>query len=472
MSRGITIRHCSIYDVGRAGINISEGTFGGHVIEFCDVLDTVRETGDHGSFNSWGRDRFWHLKGAPKDELPQLALLDCEKTIIRNSRWRCDHGWDIDLDDGSSNYEIYNNLCLRGGLKLREGFHRKVYNNIIVNNGFHPHVWYENSGDVFTRNIVMAAHRPAGGMPKGKWGKQVDENFFAGSEADRLKFAKNSCDQNSISGDAKFIDPAKGDYRVMADSPALKLGFKNFPMDQFGVQRPDLKKIARTPDLPTPKDFSKISKKTPAADNQHYWQSASIRPIGKEEFSAFGISKEEGGLQFVNVPAGSLAAKAGLQKDDLLQAINGTKIKSLKELAAATNPAKGPLLKLSIIRDQKPMQINMLLYVYFKVSNTVDPKNIMADSGNATPAEITRVTAKPDTKNEPLTALHDGKLAKNYGPVFSNGIENGQYKIELAQPKDILAIRTWTHNMNGSRGAQRYVLYLNSGPHKKIDAVN
>nr|MCU0875294.1 right-handed parallel beta-helix repeat-containing protein [Pirellulaceae bacterium] len=59
MAQGISVRHCSIYEVPRAGVNISEGTFGGHVIEFCDVFDTVLETGDHGSFNSWGRDRFW-----------------------------------------------------------------------------------------------------------------------------------------------------------------------------------------------------------------------------------------------------------------------------------------------------------------------------------------------------------------------------------------------------------------------------
>ena len=59
MAQGITVRHCSIYDVPRAGINIGDGCWGGHVIEFCDVFDTVQETGDHGTFNSWGRDRFW-----------------------------------------------------------------------------------------------------------------------------------------------------------------------------------------------------------------------------------------------------------------------------------------------------------------------------------------------------------------------------------------------------------------------------
>jgi hypothetical protein len=84
-----------------------------------------------------GRDRFWGLSGlnlnddqaweANKD----VVLLDAVKTtIIRNNRWRCDHGWDIDLDDGSSSYHIYNNLLLHGGLKNREGFYRVYDENL------------------------------------------------------------------------------------------------------------------------------------------------------------------------------------------------------------------------------------------------------------------------------------------------------------------------------------------------------
>ena len=38
MSRDITVRHCSIYEVPRAGINIGDGCWGGNVIEFCDVI--------------------------------------------------------------------------------------------------------------------------------------------------------------------------------------------------------------------------------------------------------------------------------------------------------------------------------------------------------------------------------------------------------------------------------------------------
>ena len=175
MSARITVRHCSIYEVPRAGINICDGCWGGHVIEFCDVFDTVRETGDHGSFNSWGRDRFW-LPGIKEvdalvDAHPQLPRLDCVEPItIRNSRWRCDHGWDIDFDDGSSYYHIYNNLCLNGGIKNREGYGRVVENNIIVNNSFHPHVWYAQSGDVFRKNIVFGEYKPIG-MDK-PWGAE------------------------------------------------------------------------------------------------------------------------------------------------------------------------------------------------------------------------------------------------------------------------------------------------------------
>lgn len=180
MAMDITVSHNTIYNVPRSGINVSEGTWGGHIIEYNDVFNTVLETGDHGSFNSWGRDRFWNPNREVMDKItaahPEIILLDAQKTtIIRNNRFRCDHGWDIDLDDGSSNYHIYNNLCLNGGLKLREGFQRIVENNIIVNNSFHPHVWFAGNGDVFRKNVVLKPYYP---IQIKEWGKEVDNNFF------------------------------------------------------------------------------------------------------------------------------------------------------------------------------------------------------------------------------------------------------------------------------------------------------
>jgi len=44
--------------------------------------------------------------------------------------------------------------------------------------------------------------------------------------------------------DVTQIMHAKGDFRVATGSPALALGFTNFPMDQFGVKKPALKAVA------------------------------------------------------------------------------------------------------------------------------------------------------------------------------------------------------------------------------------
>jgi len=251
MAMDITISHNSIYDVPRAGINISEGSWGGHLLEYNDVFNTVLESGDHGSFNSWGRDRFWHPNRKTMDNLvaanPDMPNWDAiHTTIIRNNRFRCDHGWDIDLDDGSSNYYLYNNLCLNGGIKLREGFFRKVENNILVNNGFHPHVWFKNSGDIFRKNIVMTNHKD---VRLQDWGEEIDYNLFPDGKA--LKKAReNGTDKHSTYGNPLFKNPEAGDFSVEKNSPSLKLGFVNFPMDNFGVQKPELKTIAKRPKIP------------------------------------------------------------------------------------------------------------------------------------------------------------------------------------------------------------------------------
>jgi hypothetical protein len=229
MAARITVRHNSIYHVPRAGINIGDGTWGGHVIADNDVFDTVLETGDHGSFNSWGRDRYW---SADREEMnrraaadPSLVALDAiASTVIRHNRMRCDHGWDIDLDDGSSNYLIEDNLLLAGGIKLREGFHRIVRNNIMVNNTLHPHVWFVNSGDVFEHNIVMSGYQP---ILMNQWGESIDFNLFP--TADALAHARGrGTDAHSAAGDARFVDPQTGNFVVAADSPALSIGFRNF----------------------------------------------------------------------------------------------------------------------------------------------------------------------------------------------------------------------------------------------------
>ena len=460
MAQSITVSDVSIYDCARAGINISEGTWGGHLIEGCDVFDTVLETHDHGSFNSWGRDRFWtsNHRGVSMPEVqkdPKLPYLDCVKTtIIRNSRWRCDHGWDIDLDDGSSNYEIYNNLLLQGGLKFREGYGRNAYNNIIINNGFHPHVWFDDSASKLTQNILMKAHAPIG-QPE-QWGREVDRNFFTNAQ-DLPSHRAAGADQNSLAGDAEFIDPAQGDFRVKDSSAALKIGFKNFPMDQFGVKKPSLKSIAKTPVIP-----ALLADDQPVADaveSPRYWLGARLHSLEGEEFSAFGTRKEDGGVHLVQVPDSSAAKRAGLQKDDLIQELNGHIIRHVTDLLAALTKIANAPLQMKLIRFQKPLALAVKNAPYTVIESA--PEGTFTRIKLA-PASALAVTSSRQTNNDPLSTLVDGKVAANYGPVFGNGVMHGMYKIDIGSVKSVKSIRTWSHHLSEVRGHQLFNLYGSS----------
>jgi hypothetical protein len=337
MSYRITVSHCSIYDVPRAGINISEGTFGGHVIEHCDVFNTVLETGDHGSFNSWGRDRFWTPKVATFSKIvsqtPEMTAWDMiEPNVIRNNRWRCDHGWDVDLDDGSSHYRIYNNLMLNGGLKLREGYDRVVTNNIILNNSLHMHDWPTQSRDVFKHNIVLTAYQPAlmegTSAVDGKWGKELDYNFFATDEESMRKYADYGTDAHSITGDPMFVNASEADFRIKEESPVWNISFHNFDMHSFGVLSKRLKAIAKTPEIPALKMSVAVHEESKEVE----WNGAILYPVSGNAMSAFGVSLSETALAVKSVAPGSKAERIGLQVKDLLWEVNGVRIKQVSQL--------------------------------------------------------------------------------------------------------------------------------------------
>ncbi|GLR17498.1 PDZ domain-containing protein [Portibacter lacus] len=357
MAMNIHVDHNTIYDVPRAGINVSEGTWGGHLIENNDVFNTVLETSDHGAFNSWGRDRFWYPNRSITDSLvhanPEMPYWDAvETTIIRNNRFRCDHGWDIDLDDGSTNYHIYNNLCLNGGIKLREGYYRVVENNIMVNNGFHPHVWFDNSEDVFKHNIMMTKHFDI--RLKG-WGKEVDYNLFPDDAALQLA-QKNKTDQNSVAGDPMFKHPASGDFSVESTSKALDIGFKNFRMDNFGVQKESLKAIAKHPDIP--KLVNKSSDEE--SSNLVEWLGGSLKNVESlAEQSASGLPNMEGVI-VLSVQYRSKLGSSGIQAGDAIVGLGEERIRNISELIKQYDKnLSGDSMTLDIFRHQKRMTLKL-----------------------------------------------------------------------------------------------------------------
>lgn len=328
MSAYITVSRNSIYDVPRAGINISEGTWGGHMIEYNDVFKTVMETSDHGAFNSWGRDRFYsknrgetESRVAKHDNIILLDILD--STVIRNNRFRCDHGWDIDLDDGSSYYHIYNNVCLSGGIKLRDGYSRTVENNITINNSMNVHVWLKNSGDIIKNNIFTHRYKPIG---MGNWGLELDSNLFYRSEDLKYIQKNHKTDSHSIFGDPKFIDPDKGNFTVKDSSLAYTIGFVNIPMDQFGVQVPKLKGIALTPEI------SKIEVTPEVIIPGTPYMGGIIKNIETDgEKSAAGLGDMNGAM-IVKVPNKWIFAIAKLQDGDVVLKLDNESISNIDDL--------------------------------------------------------------------------------------------------------------------------------------------
>lgn len=156
----VKILNSSFCHLPRAGINISENAFGGHEILKNDLWDCVRETGDHGLFNSWGRDRFWSLKkfdttgkyGKIKKPYAFYDMLGRNKII--GNRFVGNGSFGIDLDDGSSGYDIRENICIGVSIKLREGFERVVDNNVIINAPFDYHCAFWGNDDLICNNIV------------------------------------------------------------------------------------------------------------------------------------------------------------------------------------------------------------------------------------------------------------------------------------------------------------------------------
>ena len=269
----IAVRHNTIFHTPRAAICINDGCWGGHRIQSNDLFQTVRETGDHGPFNSWGRDRFWqsyHRDGLDCDmsRSKEFAKLDNRTpTVIENNRLVHEtsrHSWGIDLDDGSSNYIVRGNLCLGCGVKLREGYFRTVENNIFIT-PFAPakQCCFQRSNDIIRRNIVVHL--------RGNWGwvdfrdlpLEMDNNLYHNFVGRRPMFRCRSTqmgegfkasmtmdqwqaqglDEHSVFADPQFTAPQKGDFSLRPTSPALKLGFKNLPMDRFGTRKADFQAI-------------------------------------------------------------------------------------------------------------------------------------------------------------------------------------------------------------------------------------
>ena len=359
------ISHNSVYDLPRAGICINDGSWGGNIIEYNDVFHTVLSTADHGPFNSWGRDRHWTMRahGVQKighEDSKERACLDSYKTtIIRNNRFSHDvdtHSWGIDLDDGSSNFHIYNNLTIGCSFKLREGFFRTVENNICI--GVFPpgkHVCFDRPDDIIRHNIYVNTEEDVvfeGIYCKPTEVKEYDYNLYYSLPAkkkvkfklsgstpegflpvmDLKEWQAKGLDTHSLVADPLFEDLEKGDYRLKKNSPAFKLGFKEFPLDNFGSTVQEY----RVETEQAHKRFDKLVLITEMTqkgkDEIQTWLGGKIKNMSTDtEKSAAGIDDIKG-IILIDVPTESTLYKMGGRVGDVILKVNGIEVNTIEDL--------------------------------------------------------------------------------------------------------------------------------------------
>ena len=101
------------YNGPRAGLNFNDGFLGGNVVEGNLIANMVRETSDHGPFNSWDRVPYMtrHTDG-------RLRTVPMRTSVRRNFIVNGYNGvWALDHDDGSSYYNDTSNVLVYGGCK-------------------------------------------------------------------------------------------------------------------------------------------------------------------------------------------------------------------------------------------------------------------------------------------------------------------------------------------------------------------
>ncbi len=173
-------------------------------------------------------------------------------TAIRHNRFHDIYsysygGWGLYTDEGSSNIVMEDNLVYNtktGGFHQHYGRENIIRNNVLAFSRQHQ-VQRSREEDhlsfVFERNICLCSNAQVFG---GRWSNgnyQLDHNLYWVTGGEEPEFAGRTFeewqatgqDEHSVVAQPQFAAPQAYDFRLEADSPALKLGFQ--PIDPTGI---------------------------------------------------------------------------------------------------------------------------------------------------------------------------------------------------------------------------------------------
>ena len=142
----------------RAGVNFNDGMGGGDLMENNLIANCVRESGDHGPFNSWDRVPYiTTLKTGKPSILPQWREVRHNFIIATYASQEA-----IDTDDGSSYYRTHDNFFVYAdaGLKSDFGGHDNQHLSNVY--AWVNHCWGSGNSDHFVNNTCIANSNDSG----------------------------------------------------------------------------------------------------------------------------------------------------------------------------------------------------------------------------------------------------------------------------------------------------------------------
>jgi hypothetical protein len=265
-AHGITAAHNEFRALPCSAICIADGSWGGHRIENNAIADSVQETQHYAPLNAWGEAR----RATPEDIDPTgddektavLPELMGELVIVHGNFIRHQTDCGILLGSGAAHYDVSNNIVAGAAIRIGEGADREIHNNIWYASRT-PATFAIGKGSIRDRyhhNIAVLAGETAYALSAAskltQSVQEIDYNCVFRSQgsfcasattaAEQQAFdppallgwsawQKLGFDQNSVWADPLLIDPAKQVYQISEDSPARKLGFVSFPMNQWGM---------------------------------------------------------------------------------------------------------------------------------------------------------------------------------------------------------------------------------------------
>ena len=247
---GNRVTHNHIHHAPHNGILLNGND---HTIELNRIHHVCQETGDVGAFYM-GRD--WTMRG----------------TVVRHNVFEDLAGpgrlgaMGVYLDDCASGITVVGNLFVRACREVLIGGGRDnlVENNVFVDGdpavevdarglGWFavtvvPGGWMRQRLDEMPWKTPLWTNRYPGlatlldDQPEAPRRNVIRRNVSVGGTWKRIEPAAEVgvvLEDNLVDVDPRFVDPARGDYRLRDDSPAWAIGFERIPLEQVGLVADD-----------------------------------------------------------------------------------------------------------------------------------------------------------------------------------------------------------------------------------------